>query len=162
MIGPWFKGLTVVLVTGVLTLRATTLLACPFCSAVAQTFSEEMASMDAVVLSKLVKLPPAPKPGDRQSDEEEVPKAVFEVMTVLKGQALMGKTETIETIYFGEGKVGSSFLIMAVDPPKLMWSTPLQVTQRAQDYIVKLPSLPADGSKRLEFFQNYQYHIWFY
>ena len=152
MIGPWFKGLTVVLLIGVLTLGATTLLACPFCSAVAQTFSEEMASMDAVVLSKLVKLPPAPKPGDRQADEEEVPKAVFEVMTVLKGQALMGKTETIETIYFGEGKVGSSFLIMAVDPPKLMWSTPLQVTQRAQDYIVKLPGLPADGSKRLEFF----------
>lgn len=111
--------------------------------------------MNAVVLGKLVKLPPAPKAGDREKNEEEVPKAVFEIMTVLKGQALMGKTETIETIYFGEGKIGSSFLIMAVDPPELMWSTPLHVTERAQDYIAKLPSLPGEGKQRLEFFQNY-------
>jgi hypothetical protein len=155
MVHSWFKSLLVILLAVVLVSSETLVRACPFCSAVSQTFSEEMASMDAVVLGKLMKLPPAPKPGEPKSEEEEVPKALFEVVTVLKGQELMGKTQTIETIYFGEGKVGSSFLIMGVDPPKLMWSTPLQVTKRAQDYIVKLPGLPAEGSKRLEFFQEY-------
>ncbi|MDE0736059.1 MAG: hypothetical protein OSB47_09565 [Pirellulaceae bacterium] len=155
MVHSWFKSLLIFLLAVVLVSSETLVRACPFCSAVSQTFSEEMASMDAVVLGKLMKLPPAPKPGEPKSEEEEVPKALFEVVTVLKGQALMGKTQTIETIYFGEGKVGSSFLIMGVDPPKLMWSTPLQMTKRAQDYIVKLPGLPAEGSKRLEFFQEY-------
>ena len=37
-------------------------LACPFCSAVSQTFSEEMATMDAVVVAELVELPPPAKP----------------------------------------------------------------------------------------------------
>ena len=125
MVHSWFKSLLVILLAVVLVSSETLVRACPFCSAVSQTFSEEMASMDAVVLGKLMKLPPAPKPGEPKSEEEEVPKALFEVVTVLKGQELMGKTRTIETIYFGEGKVGSSFLIMGVDPPKLMWSTPL-------------------------------------
>ena len=156
MNGARFKSLLVILLVSVLISAATVARGCPFCSAVAQTFSEEMASMDAVVLGKLLKLPPAPKPGDAATDEdEEVPKAVFEVMTVLKGKELVGKTRTIETIYFGEGKVGSLFLIMGVDPPELMWSTPLKVTPRGQAYIAKLPSLPAAGTKRLEFFQNY-------
>jgi len=155
MISGRLKSLLMILLVSVVVSTATVAQACPFCSAVAQTFSEEMASMDAVVLGKLVKLPPAPKPGDAVSEDEEVPKAVFEVVTVLKGKELVGKTRTVETIYFGEGKVGSLFLIMGVDPPKLMWSTPLKVTPRGQEYIAKLPSLPATGAKRLEFFQNY-------
>ena len=155
MIGGRFKSLLVILLVSVFVSAATVARACPFCSAVAQTFSEEMVSMDAVVLGKLLKLPPAPKPGAAPADDEEVPKAVFEVVTVLKGKELVGKTRTVETIYFGEGKVGSLFLIMGVDPPELMWSTPLKVTPRGQDYIAKLPTLPAAGVKRLEFFQNY-------
>ena len=112
MIGARFKSLLVILLVSVLISAATVARGCPFCSAVAQTFSEEMASMDAVVLGKLLKLPPAPEPGDAATDEEEVPRAVFEVVTVLKGKELVGKTRSIETIYFGEGKVGSLFLVM--------------------------------------------------
>ena len=111
MISGRFKSLLVILLVSLCVSAATVARACPFCSAVAQTFSEEMASMDAVVLGKLVKLPPAPKPGAAVADEEEVPKAVFEVVTVLKGKELVGKTRTVETIYFGEGKIGSLFLI---------------------------------------------------
>jgi len=155
MISGRLKSLVVILLVSVCVLTTAIAQACPFCSAVAQTFSEEMASMDAVVMGKLVKLPPAPKPGDVVGDDEEVPKAIFEIVTVLKGKELVGKTRTVETIYFGEGKVGSLFLIMGVDPPKLMWSTPLKVTPRGQEYIAKLSSLPATGAKRLEFFQNY-------
>src|SRR5687767_461878 len=70
-------------------------LACPFCSATSQTFSEELATMDVAVIAKLVKLPPASaKAGD------EIEKATFEVTQVIKGEGLVKAKEKIETLYF--------------------------------------------------------------
>ncbi|MCA9224140.1 MAG: hypothetical protein KDA47_00950 [Planctomycetales bacterium] len=126
--------------------------ACPFCAAVSQTFSEEIDTMDAVVIARLVEPPPPAKPGEVS---DEVPKAKFEIVEALKGQALVAGSGLIETIYFGEGKKGEMFLVMGVDPPKLMWSTPLQLSPRAADYVRALPSLPAEGHERLKFFQPY-------
>ena len=53
-------------------------IACPFCSAVSQTFAEEISSLDAAVLVKLVKY------GKRQDEEEDdgyaaTPRSEFEV-----------------------------------------------------------------------------------
>lgn len=125
--------------------------ACPFCSAQSQTFSEEMDSMDAVVIARLVKRPPAPS----DSQNLEVAKAQFEIVNVIKGKSFVGNQTQIETLYFGDGKVGQSFLIMGVDPPKLMWSTPLRLTDNARAYISKLPAVPKQGVDRLQFFQGY-------
>ena len=129
--------------------------ACPFCVATTQTFTEEIASMDAVVFAKLVKLPPPIRPGTQLAEGEEIPRAKFQVATIVKGKELVKPDQSIEAIYFGEAKVGTTFLVMAVDPPKLMWSTPLEVAKTTQDYILKLDSLPKDPSARLEFFQRY-------
>ncbi len=129
-------------------------LACPFCSAVSQTFTEEIGSMDAVVIGELVKLPKKADPDDKDASRE-TPKATFQVVQVIKGGEHLLETTTIETIYFGDGQLGKPFLIMGVDPPKLMWSTPLQLTDRARKYIPELLALPDDGVKRLEFFQNH-------
>lgn len=129
--------------------------ACPFCVATTQTFTEEIASMDAVVFAKLVKLPPPIKPGTQLAEGEEIPRAKFQVVTIVKGKELVESAQSIEAIYFGEAKVGTTFLVMAVDPPKLMWSTPLEVAKTTQDYILKLDSLPKDPVARLEFFQKY-------
>ena len=125
-------------------------LACPFCTATAQTFSEEMASMDVVVIAKLIDLPP-------QSDKAgaELARARFEVTQVIKGEGLVKPAEKIETLYFGDGKPGKKFLVMGVDPPKVMWSTPLPLSERAEGYIGKLTKLSKDGKERLAFFQNY-------
>ncbi|MCU0880724.1 MAG: hypothetical protein MUF06_23385, partial [Pirellulaceae bacterium] len=71
--------------------------ACPFCSAVAQTFTEEINSMDVAVIAKLVKIPP---PSDEPG--EELAKATFEVSQVIKGEGLVKKGEKIETLYFGD------------------------------------------------------------
>ena len=128
--------------------------ACPFCAAVSQTFTEEMDSMDAVVIGELAKLPPK-EAGDANSAGREPPKATFKIAQILKGDALLKGTSTIETIYFGDAKVGKPFLIMAVDPPKLMWSTPLQLTDRARGYVPRLLALPKEGPERLDFFQKY-------
>src|SRR5207302_8326366 len=94
--------------------------ACPFCSAASQTFSEELATMDVAVIAKLVKLPPqSNKPGD------DIQKATFEVTQVVKGEGLVKAKEKLETLYFGDGTIGKSFLVMGISPPATMWSTPL-------------------------------------
>lgn len=124
--------------------------ACPFCTATAQTFSEEIGTMDVAVIAKLVNSPPiSNKPGD------EIPKATFEITEVLKGESIAKPGDKIETLYFGDGKPGKSFLVMGIDPPKIMWSTPLPLSERAQKYLHDVLKLPKDGPERLVFFQNY-------
>ncbi len=131
---------------------AANLFACPFCSAVSQTLSEEMAAMDVVVIGALRTQSPVPEPG---VTADRVPSATFEVTQVIKGGAALGETRQVQTLYFGEAKPGDLFLIMGVDPPKIAWSTPLKVSSREVDYLSKLPTLPKKGVERLEFFARF-------
>ena len=127
--------------------------ACPFCSAVSQTFSEEMKAMDVVALTKLKS---RARVSSLNSDDpqEEVPKSTFEITKVIKGGEFIKVGETFDTIYFGEAKKDRVFLAMATDAPNLVWSTPLILTDRARDYISKIEGVDP-GPKRLEFFQDY-------
>lgn len=128
---------------------------CPFCSAQSQTFSEEIGAMDVVVIATLLELPPPPKVGGPASQGDEIPRAKFEVVQIIKGQELLKGKKTIETIYLGEAKKGKTFLIMGVDPPNVAYSTPLPLSERGHKYISQLSKLPKEGVGRLEFFQNY-------
>jgi hypothetical protein len=146
--------------------------ACPFCTATAQTFTEEMDSMDVVCIVKLIHVPVA------DPNSNDLAKAKFEIVEIIKGgEREAAKTrdpsnpdqavgspqrepavkigDKIDTIYFGDGKVGSNFLIMGIDPPRIMWSTPLILSSRAHSYLNKLPSLPKDGLERYHFFQSF-------
>ena len=125
---------------------------CPFCSATALTFTEEMTSMEVVVIARLVEVPPADSKG---STSGELPKARFEVAKVLKGHELAKPKQIIETLYFGDGTKGKAFLIMGIDPPKVMWSTPLPLSDRAQNYLAEIVKLPKDGVERYVFFQKH-------
>src|SRR4029079_16013482 len=114
-----------------------------------QTFSEELGTMDVAVIAKLVKIPPqSSKSGD------ELQKATFEVTQVVKGEGLVKPKEKIETLYFGDGTVGKSFLVMGISPAATMWSTPLPLTDRGIQYLPNLVKLPKDESERLIFFQQ--------
>jgi len=128
------------------------LLACPFCSAVSQTMSEEIGTMDAAVVTRLAAVP---SPQDGGSAGSEIPKATFEITDVVKGKSHLGSTKTIEAIYFGTANIGDKLLIMGVDPPRIAWSTPLKVSDRAVEYLCSLEGLPEKGAERLKFFQNY-------
>jgi hypothetical protein len=137
-------------------LRAERAVACPFCSAVAQTFTEEIDSMDVVVVARLLESPPVKSTFDAN---DELPKAKFEVIDILKGQNFLGEKKVVEAIYFGGAEKGKPFLLMAVDPPRLSWSTPLALTPRSHDYLKKLVKLPRDFAqseeaytRRMEFF----------
>jgi hypothetical protein len=144
----WFATLILALVATVGPPRAA--IACPFCSAASQTFSEELATMDVAVIAKLVKLPPqSSKAGD------EIQKATFEVTQVIKGEGLVKDKEKVETLYFGDGTLGKSFLVMGISPPATMWSTPLPLTDRGIKYLTEVVKLPKDGPERLVFFQQY-------
>lgn len=149
-----FANLTLALLTacGILACPPSPLRAalCPFCSAVAQTFTEEMDSMDAAVIAKLVKLPA------RNDDlATEIAKARFEVVEVIKGGSLVGSGDRIDTLFLGEGKPGDLFLIMGADASNLAWASPLRVNEAVRDYLRTLPKLPKEGADRLAFFQNF-------
>jgi hypothetical protein len=124
--------------------------ACPFCSAASQTFSEELGTMDVAVIARLVKVPEqSSKAGD------EIQKATFEIDQVIKGEGLVKAREKLETLYFGDGTVGKSFLVMGISPPATMWSTPLPLSDRGIKYLTEVVKLPKDGAERLTFFQEY-------
>lgn len=126
--------------------------ACPFCSAQSQTLSEEIAAMDAAIIATLDSIPKMPKPGEAG---DEVLKAKFRVAQVIKGEKLLAKRTTIETVFFGEPKIGKKFFITGVGPENIQWSTPLPLSDEAHKYITSLGSLPKDGPERLAFFQQF-------
>ena len=134
----------------VLAVSADLVRACPFCSAVSQTLSEEIASMDTVVIAELVRVPPRPK------DAGGAPaKALFTIREVLKGESHLRDQRQLELLFYGKAEPGDRFLIQGVDPPELMWSTPLKLSERAIEYVRMLPKLPAKGPQRLAFFWKY-------
>jgi hypothetical protein len=127
--------------------------ACPGCPPSAPTFAEEFDAMDVVVIARLVALP-APAQG-KKADKGDLPLGKFEVTQVLKGASANRPKDIIETLYLGEAKIGTSFLILGIDPKMLRWSTPLPLSTRAPAYLAKVAKTPKDSKQRLEFFLNY-------
>ncbi len=125
--------------------------ACPFCVPVQQTFTEEMDVSDAVAIVELTYAPPV----DTTGGDEKLERSQFKIVKVLKGEKHLTGDEPIELLYYGEGKLGDHFLMMGVDPPKLAWSSPTLLTERSEQYIHHLGSLPSEGAERLAFFQDY-------
>ena len=140
--------------------RAAPARACPFCSAVSLTFAQEIAQSQAAVIARLVEPPPAAALSPRA--EGPLPKGKFEVVEVLKGSDLVADAgllgadaAPIETIMLEEKPVGTLFLLMGVEPPNLVWSSPIRVGERAVAYIKKLGDLPEKGPDRLAFFEQH-------
>jgi hypothetical protein len=150
----------IVLVVVMATLATAEARACPFCSAVSLTFAQEIAQSEAAVIARLVEPPPAGSLAPQA--EGPLPKGKFAVVEVLKGGDLVDAAglsaadgKPIETIMLEEKPVGTLFLLMAVEPPNLIWSSPVRVSDRAVDYIRRLGALPEKGPERLAFFQEH-------
>ncbi len=126
------------------------LAACPFCSAVAMTFSDQLNSNDIAVVAKLVEIPP---PND--DPNADFPKAKFVIEQVLKGKKFVGDSMTFKTQLVGNYPLGQKFLVMGVDPPKVSWTTPMKASERVFKYLSDIQALPEKGPERLVFFQNY-------
>jgi hypothetical protein len=149
-----------IVVAAVAALAADVVRACPFCSAVSLTFAQEIAQSEAAVIARLVEPPPAGSLSPRA--EGPLPKGKFAVVEVLKGADLVAAAGlsapdggTIETIMLEEKPVGTLFLLMGVEPPNLIWSSPVRVGDRAVEYLRALGDLPEKGPDRLAFFQEH-------
>ena len=132
--------------------------ACPFCSAVSLTFSQEIEQSAAAVVARLVTPPPAAALSPVA--DGPLPKGIFEVDQVLKGAELVeqraaGEPTQIEAILLEDKPVGSLFLLLGIEPPQLVWSSPIAINERVVDYLLELPALPSGGPERLAFFQDY-------
>jgi len=152
--------ITAFLLAAALFVQAVRVEACPFCSAVSLTFAQEIAQSQAAVIARLIEGPPTAALSPRA--EGPLPKGKFAVVEVLKGSGLVEEAgllgadaKPIETILLEEKPAGSLFLLMGVEPPNLMWSSPIPVSDRAVEYLRKLGDLPEKGSDRLAFFQKH-------
>ena len=132
---------------------ADTTLACPFCTAISKTLSEDISSTDVAVIAKLTNLPGSASPaGDQRTNS---PQAQFAIAKVLKGQQELGSTTTLSAVFFGDAKPGDLFLMLGSNPPKLAWSPPMRLNERQHQYVLTLLELPQEGPERLNFFQQY-------
>ncbi len=102
--------------------------------------------MDAAAIARIV-------PGSETDADAE-----FEIVSVLHGQGLIEPHQKIRVNYFGKAKPDQQFLLMGVDPPELLWSSPLPVNEVAIDYIKALTQLPKDRLERIAFFLPYLEH----
>jgi hypothetical protein len=123
---------------------------CPFCSAVALTFTEQMNEKDVVVVAKLVVAPPPPT-----ADSDDFPDGKFEIVGVLKGNNLVKNGMTFSTQLVGVYPVGQKFLVMGQGVPDVAWTTPMKASERVFEYLEKIQKLPEKGPDRLVFFQDY-------
>jgi hypothetical protein len=149
------KLTTIVFAFGALSLITSTARACPFCSAVQVTFTEEIKSNDVAVIAALVE---RPKPTDKAADaasELELLKARFKVVDVLKGDQHTKPGQTFAALYIGEAPIGKEFLVMGIEPQKVEWGAPIELSDRAKEYLHKIMKLPAKGPERLAFFQDH-------
>ncbi len=130
--------------------------ACPFCSIVSQTLSEEIAAADVVVLARLVKVPPeadleSGDPAGFDVDNPDSGTADFEVLETIHGESVPTGS-MIKVVYFGSKDLGKRFMITGIVGKKIDWTTPLLLTDRGIAYLKDLRTLPEKGPERLTFF----------
>jgi len=158
---------TITTIFMLLTLWATAIpaTACPFCSATAQTLSEEIQSADVAVLADWV---------TATGVDPDTELATFQILQVIRGTEGPDTARQLQVVYFGDPQPSKTFLITGIssaeiDPaaggketgsgePRIDWSTPLPLSKEGTEYINRLGTLPAKGSGRLLFFMNYLEH----
>jgi len=137
--------------------------ACPFCSAVSQTLTQEIAAADVAVIARLLKLPADPEsdgPGGFDLDNLDSGMAEFEVLETIRdddqaGNGAPAQGSTIKVVYFGSSKQKKKFLISGMAGKQIDWTTPLPLSERGIEYIKTLGTLPEKGPERLVFFLDY-------
>ncbi len=98
--------------------------------------------------------------GDRAAGQgtESESDAEFELQSVIRGDNLVRVNPKSRINYFGKAPEGTQFLVMGVDPPDLLWSSPLPVSEVAVEYVKTIVKLPTDALARIEFYHDYLEH----
>jgi hypothetical protein len=123
---------------------------CPFCSAPSLTLSEQVAQADAVVLVNWVsgQQPKLSAPGATEFEVAEV------VQQPSGGKLVKGSKISLER--YRAGKRGEQFMLFGTKVPDSMeWSSPLEVSKSAYDYIRNSPKPDLPAADRLKYFVKY-------
>jgi len=123
-------------------------LACPFCTALKPTLTEEIETTDAVVFATVL------GPG-RMTEDGFDRKLRMQVKEILKGDVFVQPEEVFETIAPASLEPGQECLVMGVLTDQMMWSTPMKLTERSRKYILDVQELPLEGPERIRFFLDF-------
>ena len=123
---------------------------CPFCSAPSLTLSEQVSQADAVVLVSWSGGQPA-KVSDSGSTDFEI----VEVVQQPEGGKL-AKGGKINLIRYRSAKVGDQFMLFGTKVDSAIeWSSPLEVSKTAYEYIRNSPKPGGVAAERLKYFLKY-------
>lgn len=125
---------------------------CPFCSAVARTFTEQIDSSDLVVIACLESEPEG-------KDQTKLPRAMFRITNILKGEDIMSVGQEFKAVVVSRRiRIGDKFLVMGNGTDSINWTTPQLVSDTVIEYLKQLDGLPEKGADRLAFFVGYFEH----
>ncbi|WP_010588540.1 hypothetical protein [Schlesneria paludicola] len=143
----WVGGLAVFAVAMLVSQPA---ISCPFCSAPSLTLSEQVSQADAVVLVSWAGGQPA-KISDSGSTDFEI----VDVVQQPEGGKL-AKGGKINLIRYRAAKVGDQFMLFGTKVESAIeWSSPLEVSKTAYEYIRSAPKPGGVATERLKYFLKY-------
>ena len=97
------------------------------------------------MIAKLVELPPEPAAEPRPTRSSDVFKAKFEIVKVLKGEKALAGAARSKPCTSAIAPVGSTFLIMGIDPPTSTGARRSRSRQRGREYVAKSLDCPRKG-----------------
>jgi hypothetical protein len=130
--------------------------ACPFCRAVSETVSDRLDLAEVVVVATRSGADAAAKPAAKGPRAQE-----YAVVEVLKGKELLAGATKIAAPPLADVPEGAKLLILGARDKKedkdVYWLSPRKVSDRAIEYIKKLPTAPPaeNAVDRLAFFQEH-------
>ncbi|MBX3443517.1 MAG: hypothetical protein KF774_14010 [Planctomyces sp.] len=125
--------------------------ACPFCAAPEQTLAEQLSQADAAVLAQWS----AGTPADRE--KESFGETSYEVVEVLRQPSgELEKGEAVVLDRFRPGRPGDLFLLLGTKSSgAINWSSPMEVTETAYNYVRQAPGKEQPTVKRLSYFLKF-------
>lgn len=138
--------------------------ACPFCSAIANSISEDLVTADVTVVAKWVdtarnRAALAAGPAKKFDDKDPLSLRDFQVIRIYKGSARLGtNARQIQAPFRGRPEPNQVFLIFGFDGQTINWSAALPLRKESLVYLDALPGLPKSGPERLKHFLPYLDH----
>jgi hypothetical protein len=121
--------------------------ACPFCTAVTQTLSQQIETMDVVLIAS------ADSP--EASEDIQQREVSMKIEYVIKGKQFVEIEGTLTPLYSGKVFKGDRFLLTGAGTEEIQWSC-VPITPRAEQYVKKLSEVDKrDEIDRLRFYLKY-------
>ena len=127
--------------------------ACPFCSALANTTSDDLAESTVGVVARYEEI---------SVEEDGIRICRLRISDVIKGDPSLNdsivEVTTTKEFFDKEHTADSVFWLLGFGEEKIEWAPAVQISPEGVSYLKGLNSIPKSGAKRLEFFLGYLKH----